>query len=269
MKLITVGLKISQWSGRKFDRKATNEVNQNHATYNSGRFNKLLVNSPTLKAISSVANEIRTYFYENTCEYSMTSERALHPSHFVEFNDHMEKLIGEFNAKVETFCDEYDKAKDEAKARLKSLYNDSDYPSRLDIRGKFGVLKAFGVIEEVQVPDDPIFAQLAQEVRAELNEKHNRSVTDLLGRAKDAIQRIVTTLGEGKDPAKGFGNTMCTDIEKLVNLFPKLNYMNDPKITRITNELKSLVIDADNLRGDRTAQDNYRDRAKRLEKLFF
>ena len=66
-KAMLVRLTISQWSARKYDKSASQEIIVNHhAKPDAGRFNKLLVNQAEIKKIEKIANTARIYHYKVT-----------------------------------------------------------------------------------------------------------------------------------------------------------------------------------------------------------
>jgi len=271
-KAILVGLTISQWSGRKFDRKATQEVNDLHATKDAGRFNKLLIEGDGLRKITQVSGEIRTFHYKNTLAWSDFGERLLPSANYFTYTQKLSDLIRNFNDAVGVFVSEYDDLIADSKVRLNGLFNPNDYPTKVEIESKFKVLTSFQPLPQVSndfrlsVGSTSEADRIRQEVEAEIAIRHNTAMEDVFQKAKDVINRITVTL---KNPDGRFQRTMIDNVSELVEMIPVLNYTNDPKLAKLTKEMKSLVVDPDAIRSDQDVRTNYHKRAQQLEKLFF
>lgn len=272
---VLVNLSISQWSGRRFDKKATEEINSTHGATNAGRFNKLLVDQEIIKALTKKASAIRTFHREQTLPWGDNGDRILPAKNFLDYMNQMNSLIADYEDEINSFMASYDRAIADAQIKLNTLYNPNDYPSKEEMRAKFSVTTTLNPVPEENhitdmnlggIPDGQMEAIRAQ-INSDVVSRHEEAIKELVQRAKDAVQRIVHTLSEAKD--KVFRNTMVTNISDMIELFPKLNYTNDPRINDIIREMQSLVIDPDSLRSDDIARENYLKRAKELDKMFF
>ena len=62
-----VSLRITAWSGRLYDRRASDHVAASHdASFTAGRYNKRLLPKSAFAALNGVMNRVRTLHYENT-----------------------------------------------------------------------------------------------------------------------------------------------------------------------------------------------------------
>ncbi len=104
---IIVGVKISKWSGRKYDTKATSEVNAAHGTKNAGRFNKILIDEKAIGAITQAEGRIRTFQNENTLPWGDNGDRVLPATHYFAYTSGLKPLIDEFDSQVKTFVADY------------------------------------------------------------------------------------------------------------------------------------------------------------------
>src|SRR6185369_3013865 len=85
-KAVLASLNISQWSGRKLDRKITDEVNESHgAVADAGRYNKLLVAKVTLDPIQQIVGEARSYHIRMTLPWSDSGTRILPSALYLEY----------------------------------------------------------------------------------------------------------------------------------------------------------------------------------------
>ena len=122
-KCMIVNLAISQWSARKYDRNVSNEVAQNHAATDAGRFNKILIAGEALKQIAKVANSARNFHYQNSLSWSDNGDRILPSENFFNYTSEMLKFKSEFDDLVREFIANYPSLVQDAKLRLNTLFS--------------------------------------------------------------------------------------------------------------------------------------------------
>ncbi|MFM0420542.1 hypothetical protein PQQ69_39865, partial [Paraburkholderia aromaticivorans] len=78
-KVMLCSVTISTWVARRFDGKATEEVENKHHAKGIGRFNKRLLpeNSPSFQEVVTIAGRIRKYFYDHSLKYDQLGVRLL------------------------------------------------------------------------------------------------------------------------------------------------------------------------------------------------
>lgn len=241
-KSLLVGLVISQWSARKFDRKATSEVNSTHNTNDAGRFNKLLIAKEGLKAIEQISNKARTFHYENTLPWSDSGERLLPAQNYMEYVQRFNELKSEFNSAVSAFINDYPQMIEDAKANLNGLFNAGDYPN--DIHERFKMRVSF-----MPVPDVADFridlseveiSRLSQDIEHEMNERFATAQNSIYERIKDQLSKMYERLS---DESNTFKNSLFENMRDLVDLLPRLNVSNDANISKMCKELATLYVD--------------------------
>lgn len=267
---LLVNLTISQWSGRKFDHKVTGEVNEAHDTHDAGRFTKLLVAKKSLAPIVSAAGSLRTFHYFHTLPWGDNGDRLLPSAKYMDYMKKAGELKREFDSEVTQFVEDYDQALRESQNRLKDLYNASDYPTTDQIRNKFGVHFGFSPLPQLDFRLDLVTETQLDEIKSsilsDMEMRHKQAISDLFSRAHDCIKRVIETLSE---EGKVFRNSLVTNIERLVEALPALNYTNDSTLTEITDKMRTLIIEPDNLRKDAKVRETYLRRAQELDKMYF
>jgi hypothetical protein len=269
-KALIISLNISQWSGRKFDRKATNEVNENHKTQNAGRFNKILVDQAAIKTIASASAKVRAAHTKMTLPWGNNGDRLL-PS--VKFMDYMTELNGflmEFNQSVNDFLSGYVESIDEARTRLKDLYNPYDYPSEAEMKAKFGYKLDYQPLPSL----DDFRLQMTganavhENLEQSTNNRHKAAIQEISNRAKDAIGRIKGAIDrlETKDNAK-FYNSLIETVTDLAEAIPSLNYTGDEGAYKLAKGLKSLTIEPSSIKEDKDVRTAYKKRLDRVNSL--
>lgn len=245
-KALIVNLSISQWTGKKNDKKVTQEINDLHATKNdTGHFNKLLVKKESLAPIQKIMTKIRTFHYFNSLPWSNNNERLIPSSIYLEYVKEIGKLQKEYEEECNKFLNSYETLIEEAKDRLKEMFNFSDYPSKLELTDKFGMHTAFFPVPSTDfrvVLDEEEIAKLKSSVEIEIQERLNIAAKDNWKRIKESLNNLKNGLNnktEGK--GSGFRDSLFTNLEEIVNTIPKLNITDDNNITEVIKEISEIA----------------------------
>lgn len=274
-KAMIINLSISQWSGRKYDRKITHEVNTTHGTKDAGRFNKILVSKDSLRPLATLTSRIRSYHMFNTLPWGDNGDRLLPAYNYFKYYEGFRKLRKEFDELADEFANEYPFLIEEAEINLNGMFNQLDYPPVDNIRNRFSV----GAIA-LPVPDKDDFRFniplegeveiLRNEMGVEIENRHAAAVGDLLKRVSDAVRvakKAVSNL-DSKSNAR-FHSSLLTNIEKLVDVIPSLNYTDNPKVAKAAEKLKGLMYDSSVIKSDPAAREDFLAKSAKLEKLLF
>ena len=138
---LIVNLSLSVWTGRKLDKRVSEEVDQQNSTKTrAGNYHKnLLAGSGKLGEITKVANAIRSWLYGVTQPWGDNGDRILNMEYFVEFKDRLTDYEGQFALSVNSFLTDYDTLVSAAAFQLGDLFNREDYPTRETIEAKFAM----------------------------------------------------------------------------------------------------------------------------------
>src|SRR5438105_8650536 len=251
-KAMLVCLNISQWSARKYDKKVTAKIEKKYHSTKSSNFNKLLLAiEKELKAIQQIGNKARTYFYENTLPWAKNGYALIPNTNYFQLVTKMREFKKEFEAAVELFIAAYPERKIEAQKRLNGLYREEDYP-------KIALLKGYFVMEVdfMQFPDTTDFRlELDQEEVDELKKEMETTITARIGGANKAIaerikKSVVRMVEKLKEEKPLFRDSLIENIRELVDILPRLNITGNEDIEQIIQEMRTLCIDPDELRGE-------------------
>ena len=249
-KAMLVSLSIKQWTGRKYDRQITEEVNANHNSKDAGRFNKLLLEKTRLNPIQRAANNIRIFHYENTLAWADEGDRLLPVANFFEYSTKINELKSQFETAVEDFLEDYPLFIKEAQIKLNGLFNPMDYPS--NIRNKFAVRFSF-----MPVPDSKDFrVTLSEEQIDEMKKQINVEVGTRLDNATQSLrskikEQLMYTRDRLNSPNGIFRDSLFDNIKSLVELTPKLNITSDPSIIGMVDEMQNLLVNPQDVRDNK------------------
>ncbi|MDF0506382.1 hypothetical protein POK33_37150 [Burkholderia cenocepacia] len=239
-KVMLSSLAISTWVARRYDGKVTEEVEKSHSARGIGRFNKRLLpeHAPSYAEVLSIGNRIRSYYYGRTLKYDQLGVRLLPTRVYMELADRLRAMKDEFDLAVSIFLTNYLDLKEQARAEMNTLYNEADYPSLAELKGKFGVklsvlpfpdASQFGV----DLPNDVLTT-----LRTEIDEHAMASIqtanNDLVGRLYEAVSTMASRLYASGNVRLDVAN----HVRELCDLLPKLNFSNDPKLAHILTEAK-------------------------------
>ena len=128
-KAVLIDLNVSMWTAWKYDKKVSDEVSNKHGVSSDvGRYNKATIDRKGIKPIQKVANEARTFHYENTLPWFDSGGRILPTTNYFDYMNKMRTLKDNFDSTVLIFAQEYDGYVKQAKDRLRDMFNPNDYP---------------------------------------------------------------------------------------------------------------------------------------------
>jgi len=264
---MVVNLSISQWAARKYDAKASKEVEDSHNAINAGRFNKSLINRDTvLKEIGKVANAARTYHYENTLPWDDNGPRFLPVQNIFNYTSQMGTFQNQFETLINKLVADFPTLVEEARSMLNTLFREEDYPPVSILKNKFKFsyhFDALGDADDVRIKiNDEEIAKIKEGISARLNDKVKNAVDHMVDRMRAAVSHMAETL---KDPEKKFKNSLVGNICELVDLIPLLNFNDDPHVKDVAVMLKPLCIsDIDVLRTNVVLRQQYAEKAAKI-----
>lgn len=249
-----INLTISQFSGKRKDRKATNTVNEEYGSTNSGNFLKFLFDPQSLKPISKVATQMRTFHRKNTLNYDDNGDRFLPNKNYFKYLEGYNQLVDEFEFEVRAFISKYEDNIQSSKDRLAGIFNPGDYPTKTELEEKFGVVMAMkpvqsdSAVAELKmggVPKAEVEKVKRQMIEAQ-KERAKKPTEDMLSRAKDVLEKLIFRMAEAEPK---FRKSIIGNVEDLINTLPVLNFNNDPSIDKLINDMRGLLVDHEALKG--------------------
>lgn len=242
-KAMLAQLSISQWTGRKADKKVTGEVERAHGAHDSGKFNKILVDRALLEPIAKIATRARDYHYHLTLAWSDSGPRILPSALFAEYTQTFRGIKADFEKATNAMVSAYPNEVQAARVRLGSMYEPGDYPEQSDMYMKFGIKTEF-----MPVPDGDDFrvavsesdrAELAASVRESVQTRLSSAVTATYSRIKDVVSKIEERLSI---PDAIFKDTLITNAVELCQVLDGLNITDDPAIKDICQDIRDNLL---------------------------
>lgn len=245
---LLVQLSVSQWMGRKLDKKASKDAADSAgATRSAVRTHKdLLPGCDELAAVHSKTNLIRAAFYDNTLPWGLDGMQVLPTSNYLNYSTEYRKDRSDWYSLVNTFLGAYEAAKwyaeNDKRRTLGTLYTPTDYPDVKDLERKFNMDLAI-----FPVPATDFRVQIASEELTRIQQDVERRVADAQATAmREVWQRLydkVKHIAEKcADPKAIFRDTMIENARELVELLPRLNLTDDPNLEALRVEVEAKLI---------------------------
>lgn len=247
-KAMLVRLSVHQWTARKFDRDASDEIaDLRGATGDAGRFNKLLLPKATLKALQSAATALRGHHATNTLPWALDGVGLLPAANYFAYMGEHRRLGVLFEGAKHAFMEGYDGARAKAPEVLGDLYRAEDYPSADEVDQRIGF-----DLQVMPMPDAADFRvtlgeaeekRLRADIEASVNAAIDGAVRSLWQRVHETVTAMHTRLeAYQRDPATGkvtapFRDSLVTNMRELVDLLPRLNVTGDPALTAMQRRL--------------------------------
>ena len=254
-----VSLRITAWSGRLYDRQASNHVAVHHdAAASAGRYNKRLLPKAAFAALTATVSKIRSTHYEQTLPWDDQGLRLLTVANY----DHYTGLMDGFRERMvrerARFIEDYDENIDQARLDLGKLFRIEDYPSKEALRGKFAIRYRITAVEDAEqfmaklATDD--VERVKRDIEQQIEERLHGAVGDLYRRFGEAVERVSERLQEDENGKPlVFRDSMIANIRELVDVVPRLNIFGDDDLARLCEQVKDKIasVDPDTLRPPR------------------
>ena len=266
-----VGLRITAWSGRLYDREASDHVAVHHdASASAGRYNKRLLPKAAFAALTSTMSEARARHYANSLPWDDKGSRLLTVANYERYTGLMDGLRERVVRQRARFIEDYDHYVAQARLDLGKLFRIEEYPSKETLQDRFSISYRIS-----PVPDaDHFIARLAsddtervkRDIERHVEEQIHDAVGDLYRRLAEAVERVSERLNEDENGKPlVFRDTMISNIRDLVDVVPRLNIFGDHRLASLCEDVKEKIacVGPDSLRPSKSFDPEARARVKR------
>ena len=239
-----VSLRINSWSGRLYDRQASQQVAvHNDADSSAGRYNKRLLPKQAFAALAATMSNARTSHNANTLPWDDQGGRLLTVANYDRYTAALDTLVERVVRERARFIEDYDDYVDQARLDLGRLFRLEDYPDTEALQGKFAIRYRI-----VPVPDARHFmADLAEgetervkrDIESQVRTRLNDAQRDLYRRLGEAVERVGERLREDENGKPlVFRDSLIENIRELVDVVPRLNIFADDDLAMLCREVK-------------------------------
>lgn len=258
---ILVDLNMSLWTGRKLDKKVSEEVNVSKNTaVNAGSYSKnLMAGAQSLVSITKFVASTRLWHMGQTLPWSDSGTRLVTMANFMDYKTTLSMRENTFNNMVGKFIGEYPSLVNNAANMLGALFDVNEYPDVDSVRKKFKVAYTFSPIPEagdfrIDANND-VVRELEEQYRASYQARVNDAMKDAWGRLHEILSHISERMCEdegadGEPIKRKFRESMLQNAFDLCGLLTKLNVTNDGNLEQARQELEQAIsgIDVKDLR---------------------
>jgi len=256
-----VQLSISKWGGvKKINDNQLAEMIETHEWLTA---TKKLVDPESLKPICKVGNAARTYLTSISLPFPIQGMVFIPKEMITRVDQRLEEFKGEFSQTVEIFLRDYDKLRETAMVYLGELFNEVDYPVRVEKKfsfawrfiildvpnGKSGILSP-----EVYEREKEKFIQTMEEARSMAIESLREEFASMVER----ITERFTQNGDGK--SKVFKNATVESFYEYFETFKERNIFRDEQLAQLVERAQAVLggASAESIRSNDHLKENIR-----------
>ena len=267
-KALLVQLNISQWTARKYDKRATEQVaQQNGSASQAGRYNKsLLPMNDALNNIHQKSTLIRKKFYTNTLPWGIEGTMMLPSANYLNFMTEFRKEKADWELLLDTFYHEYPRLHADAQRFLGNLYNQADYPELHDIQRKFSMdMAVFPVPSNdfrVSIGNAEL-EKIQQDVEARVENSAQQAMKEAWQRLYDRVKHMAEKLA---DPKAVFRDTLVENTKEVCSILSRLNFADDPDLETMRQQVEGSLANnhPESLRNDPDLRKNKAEEARAI-----
>lgn len=247
-----VELNISTWTGRKYDKSVSAEIDiQKQTTARAGNYNKILFASePRFEAIGKHAGNARTHHYFATMPWSDSGLRLLTTAMYFDYQKNITEMEQEFYRLVADCIADWDNMINRARVKLGTMFNLEDYPSKEDVLSKFRFSVKYAPVPDVGDWRVDVGNEAQQQLKESYAQFYQENIDnaykDVWERTYEALSSMSTKLSGNKKQI--FRDSLVSNVADMVDLLDKFNVTGDVKMSRakakIENALRGITPDA-------------------------
>ena len=246
-----VELSVSNWTGMKIDRRASQEVDETKGTKVAANtvHKKLFAGTKLLDDIVKFSAKVRAAHNESTLPWTDNGVRLLPSSSFMDYKSKMSTLETEWEGFVNGFLENYVDLKTEAAYNLGASYDALDYPDIEEIRSRFAFKLVFSPVPtsgdfRVDVGEQAK-AELQQQYEADAKEKTSKAMQTAWDRLHKNLENMSSKLADKNTNGdkKVFRDSLLDNAVSLVDSLKHLNINNDPKLEEARKDLELTLTD--------------------------
>ena len=243
-----IELSIRTWSGRKLDKKASEDVvATNKASRGVANVNKkILGDCAELDAVLKFAANARNAHYAMTLPWSDTGIRLLTTAKYFDYNKAMTDLQDQFQTLVEAFLTSYAWEVSAAQVRLGDLFNSNDYPTTDSLRNKFSFNLNYMPVPEAGDFRLDINNTAQQEIKQHYTRYYETqlktAMSDIWERARKYLSRMSERLDYADNQTKKlFQATLVSNVQEVIDLMATCNVTGDTHMSAVQAKLKAAL----------------------------
>lgn len=234
---ILIDFSVSQWTGRKLDKRASEEVEvSNSASLGVANVHKRIMGKcPELDAIHKFVGNLRNSHYSMTLPWSDQGLRIVTTMGLEKYTKAMTERQQQFEKLVDKFIQVYATRINEAETTLGNLFVSDDYPSLEMMQSKFGWRLNFIPIQESGDFRVDIGNWQAEILKEQYTKYYDTQYTNAMNDLWDRLYKPLARMSErldypedaDKDTKKVFTKTLVSNVTEVLDLLKAFNVNDD------------------------------------------
>jgi hypothetical protein len=248
-------LRKSKWQlNRKLEHAQVAQAAQNFSA--DARFigaSKKLIDPRNKKyrECGSILNDARAYWKSVTIPFPEDGVRLIRRDHIAKFTETMNQFRVELTHAAAELQQAYDEIREEAKAKLGDLYNESEYPA--DVTSLFGITWEFPPLDPPNYlleidPTGKLYEQQKELMEARFQESvalteaaFTKAFHDMVTHLADRLQWGEADATTGEKKPLVFRDTAVENLQAFFEQFKALNVGSNPNLDALVEQAKELV----------------------------
>lgn len=213
---------------------------------------------PAYRKVVSVRSAAGSYWKSITAPYPEPGTRLIRKSAVAAFTQRMERFHAELIQAAAELHQKYDELRERARVQLGELFNESDYPSRLD--DAFDLEWDFPSVEPPSWLKDvhpELYEQECNRIRARFEEAVKLTEEALAKQLAELVAHLAERLkGDADGKPKVFRDTAVKNLQEFFEQFRAIDTGSNGKLQELVNQAQQIVggVTADDLRGSDDAR---------------
>jgi hypothetical protein len=271
-----IDLNISVWTGRKMDKKVSEEIDATKSTKaRAGNYHKkLLAGSDKLEKVQKIVTAVRSWNYQQTLPWSDGGSRLLPMKNFFNYKETLNNFENQFNQAVDEFIAEYPQLVSGSAFTLGELFDRGEYPTADSLKEKFRFKFVFSPVPDagdfrIQVEDEAK-AELEQQYKSYYEQKLADAMADAWTRLHETLTHISERLDYTDENKKKFWDSTITNATELCTLLTSLNITDDPKMEQARQKLEKALsgVDASDIRESEAIRSSVKSKVDDILSMF-
>jgi hypothetical protein len=241
-----VELNISTWTGRKFDKTVSAEIDvQKQTTTRAGNYHKkLFADEPKFDAVGKFAGGVRTYHYYATMPWSDSGLRLLTTAMYFDYQKRITEMESEFKQLVADFLADYDLMVARAQIKLGTLFNEEDYPTKDEILERYRFSVKYSPVPSV----GDWRVDVGNDAQQQLNMCYAQAYVDNLQQAlAEPWERMHEALKNMSERLAGekkqiFRDSLVNNVLDLCTLLDKFNVTGDAGMKQAKARIENILL---------------------------
>ena len=267
---VLVEMNISVWTANRLDKGATDDVlGRSGATSgDAAQVRKnLMAGTSARKEIADYAAGCRLWHNTRTLPWADKGARLLPTSLFLAYKAEANIRRDTFKRMVDTFIGNYPALVQVASNYMGTLFNQSDYPTSEEVRGKFDYRLVFSPVPEsgdfrLDLPKQDIL-EMERSYESAFNDRLAEAMRTPWEQLHKMLGSMSTKLAEGDDDTKKrWHNTFVTNAQEMCAMLTHLNVTKDPKLEAARRQLEVAMmgVDIDDIKDDEVTRTNLKEK---------